>query len=467
MIPIRATLFSMKIPVFNAVLGLILTLSIGAQAAEEDAQAIMRFHNDDHLAGKLKALDDESLVWESEFLAEPATFDLEHVLNLTLDAENNAPEANHLTILTLKNGDQIHGQLCDITDETIAIDTWFADTMKFRRSMVSKILIEGSGNLHYRGPSGIEQWKQVPGECWEYKRQAFISRKAGSIARDQILPEQCSIAFTVERKSDQLDFKLMLFSNDIDSGRPRSGYELSFQNSSVYLRSGKTRNFLGSDHSRDLSQNDKARIEVRASRKTGKVVLLINGRVNEVWNDPGVDRNEFGSGLHFIAGNKQSMRISDIEIGPWEGKVDQVPQPGGIRVRGQIQPAPEPTFEDAEGRMQLANGDSLEGEVSSIEEGLITLKTPLGEIKIPVERLRSLNLDGLDTERAKRERGDIRALFADGSTMVFRFEEVSEDELTGTSQNFGKAIFKLSAIHRIEFDIYNEKVESLRSTSDW
>ena len=117
--------------------------------------------------------------------------------------------------------------------------------------------------------------------------------------------------------------------------------------------------------------------------------------------------------------------------------------------------------------MQLANGDSLEGEVSSIEEGLITLKTPLGEIKIPVERLRSLNLDGLDTERAKRERGDIRALFADGSTMVFRFEEVSEDELTGTSQNFGKAIFKLSAIHRIEFDIYNEKVESLRSTSDW
>ena len=457
----------MKIPASNAVLGLFLTLSLGVHAADEDAQAVMRFHNDDQLSGKLKALGDESLVWESDILAEPATFDLEHVLNLTLNAENQAPEAEHIAMLTLKNGAQVQGQLGGITDDTITIDTWFAGTMNFRRPMVSKIQIEGGGSLHYRGPSSIDQWKQVPAECWEYKRQSFISRKSGSIARDNILPEQCTISFTVERKSDQLDLKLMIFSKDIESSRPRSGYELSFQRSSVYLRSGKTRNFLGSDHSRELSENDKAKIEIRASSKTGKVVLVINGKVTEVWNDAGVDRNDFGSALHFISGNNQNMRISNIEIGPWDGKVDHLPQHRGFRGRGQVQPKPQPKPEDTKGRMQLANGDSLEGKVNTIEDGLISLETPLGEIKLPVERLRSLNLDGLDTERANRERGDIRAYFADGSTIVFRFLEVSEDKLTGASQNFGTATFKLSAINRIEFDIYNEKLESLRSGRDW
>ncbi len=458
----------MKIQAPLKAIGLFLTLSIGIHAEDAD-QAVMRFHNDDQISGKLKALGDESLVWESDILAEPATFDLQHVLNLTLNAENKAPEAGHVAMLTLKNGDQIHGQLGGITDEAITIETWFAGVMKFRRTMVSKIEIEGSSSLHFRGPSSIEEWQQSPQDSWEYKRQAFISRKMGSIARDKILPDECTIAFTVERKSDQLDLKLMLFSNDVESSRPRSGYELSFQRSSVYLRSGKTRNFLGSDHSRELSQNDKVRIEIRASRKTGKVVLVINGKVTEVWNDPGVDRNEFGSALHFISGNNQVMRISDIEIGPWDGRVDHLPQPRGIRVHrhNQVQPKPEPDEEDTKGRMQLANGDSLEGTVSTIEEGLITLETPLGEIKLPVERLRSLNLNGLDTERAKRERGDIRAYFADGSTLVFRFLEVTDDKVKGSSQNFGEATFDLKAINRIEFDIYNEKLEALRSDRNW
>lgn len=444
--------------------------AIGAIGADGEPQAIMRFHNEDELSGKLKSLGDQSLVWESDLLAEPATFDLQHVLNLTLEAQNLSPESSHVAILTLKNGDEIHGQLEDITDEHIGIKTWHAGPMQFRRTMVSSVRIEGGGSLHYRGPTGIDDWMMIPEDCWEYRRQSFISSKAGSIARDQLLPEECSISFTIERKSDQFDLKLMIFSDDIKSSRPQSGYELSFQRSSIYLRSGKTRNFLGSDHSRELSQNDKVRIEVRASQKTGKVVLLINGKVTEVWSDPGVGQNVFGDGLHFIAGSNQKIRISQIEIGPWDGSVDHLPQPRGLRGRpGVIRPKPEPDEDeqDAQGRMKLANGDSLQGEVSSIEEGLITLDTALGEIKLPVERLRSLNLKGLGTERAKRERGDIRAYFADGSTLVFRLEEVTKERLVGSSQNFGSASFMLSAINRIEFDIYNEKLEALRATRDW
>ena len=184
--------------------------------------------------------------------------------------------------------------------------------------------LKGQKFTPYRGPCDIDRWTMLPEACWEHHDQSFISRGAGSIALDRILPGECTISFTLERMSDQLDLKLMIFSADINNSRPRSGYELSFQRGNIYLRSGKTRSFLGSDHSRELRQNDKTKIEVRASRKTGTIALFINGEVTEVGNDPSINKNEFGSGLHFIAGNRKIMGISEIEIDPWDSETDEI-----------------------------------------------------------------------------------------------------------------------------------------------
>lgn len=471
MILSRAMKFSPAIPTVCALLaGITATVA----AAEKPATAMMRFHNDDQIAGKLKALGDSSLVWESDILAEPATFDLKKVLNLTLNAEDRSPESSHTAILTLKNGDVVQGQLQSISDEAISIQTWFAGPMHFNRLMVSEIDIEGGGNLHYRGPTSIEGWEMSPEDSWKYSRQAFISSKPGSIARDEILPEECSISFTVQRKGSSLDLKLMLFSRDTGQSRPRSGYELSFQRSSIYLRNGKSRNFLGSSHARELSNNDKAQIEIRTSRKSGKVVVLVNGEVVMSEGDPNVNPDEFGEGLHFIAGNSDAIRISGIEIGPWDGKVEALARPRPRHLnRGQpAEPKKEEAHEE-EGRMKLANGDSLDGEVQEIQEGMISLKTELGDIRLPVERFRSLKLEGLDRERAIRKREDIRAYFADGSTLVFRLDKVDGDRIIGASQNFGTnsefgvVSFDLTAINRIEFDIHNDKLKAMRSGVDW
>lgn len=447
----------------------------GSTVAKEPASAMMRFQNNDQIGGSLKALGDDSLLWESDILAEPATFHLKDVLNLTLHAENRSPETSHVAILTLRNGDVVHGQLDSISDHSISIRTWFAGPIHFNRLMVSQVQIEGGTNLYYRGPSGVEGWDISPADSWQYNRQAFISSKPGSIARDEILPDECIIHFTVQRKGSSLDLKLMLFSQETNQSRPRSGYELSFQRSSIYLRNGRNRNFLGSSHSSDLSNNDKARVEIRTSRKSGKVVVLINDEVVMNEGDPNMDRQEFGSGLHFISGNNDAIRISDIEIGPWDGKLDGLPQPQPRHLqRGlPLDQADKKEVDEDEGRMKLANGDSLDGDVQSIREGMITLDTELGEIRLPVERFRSLNLEGLGTESARRLPGDIRAYFADGSTLVFRLDKVDGNRIVGTSQNFstksqyGTVSFDLTAINRIEFDIHKEELKAMRNGMEW
>lgn len=459
--------------VFPILIAGLAATGISAAAA---AESIARFSNDDRVAGTMESLSSEFLVWKSPSLEKPVPFFLKNVVDLSLPG-SGIPDitADHEATLTLTNGDTVSGQLASVTDEIVSLDTWFAGRMNFNRVMVSGVKIEGKAAFLYRGPTGLDGWTQAGDPpAWSHGRSAFLSSGAGGIARDGVLPEECAVRFEVAWKGDAIALKVILFSDAPASDSPGSGYELSFQRGSVYLRNGKTQGFLGSAHSQALMEADKVRVEIRASRKSGKVCLFINDRIIEVWSDPDLDKGRFGSCLHFVSQNTQPMRISGIGVIPWDGFVEQMPEPrvGMIRQFGfpgqeeDLQPAPqEPPVTG--NRMELANGDSLEGEVTSIQNGEITVTTPLGEVRIPVGRLRTVALKQVDLERSIRRNGDIRGWFSDGSSIVFRLDGVADGKITGSSQNFGTATFRMDAFSRIEFNIYDVELEDKRVKDDW
>lgn len=440
------------------------------------AESIARFSNDDRLAGSMESLTPELLVWRSPLLEKPAPFFLKNVVDLTLPAQPPDAEADHVAVLTLTNGDTVRGRLASVTDGSVSLDTWFAGRMHFNRLMVSGLRIEGKSPHLYRGPTGLEGWTQSGDTpAWSFGRAALVSSGAGGIAKDGLLPDECAVAFDVAWKGDAIALKVILFSDEVDSDSPGSGYEFSFQRGSVYLRNGKTQAFLGSTHSQALMESDRVKVEIRASRKSGKASLLINGRVIEVWSDPDAAKGKAGSCLHFVSQNVLPTRISNITVSPWNGVVEDVPNPrvGLMRQFGfqdqneESAPAPKAEEKPKEGRMELANGDSLEGEVTSIQDGLISVKTPLGDVQIPVSRLRTVALRKVDLERSIRRNGDIRASLPDGSSLVFRLDGVGQDTLTGSSQNFGEATFRMAAFNRIEFNIYDVALEDKRAAEDW
>jgi hypothetical protein len=445
-------------------------------AVAEDAPAVVRFSNNDRLSGALDSLTADLLVWKSPVLEKPTPFFLKDVLDLSLPGTLPESTADHEATLSLMGGDTVRGQLASVTDETVSLDTWFAGRMNFNRLMVAGLKIEGKSAFLYRGPTGLEGWTQSDEKpVWSYSASAFRSKAAGGIARNDVLPEECAVTFDIAWKGDSLGLKVIVFSDDPSSDAPSSGYEISFQRGSIYLRNCKTSSFLGSTHEQTLMENDRARVEIRASSKSGKVCLLINDRIVEAWSDPDVGRGKFGRCLHFVAQNTTPLRVSGIGIAPWDGVLDRMPEPRvgmmrqfGFQGQGQGEEAkPAPQEKPAEGRMELANGDSLEGEVVSIHEGVITVKTPFGEVKVPVARLRTVALKKVDLERCIRRNGDIRAWFSDGSSIVFRLDSVGDGTLTGSSQNFGTATFKIAAFNRIEFNIHDRELEEKRDTADW
>lgn len=428
--------------------------------------AVMRFINNDQITGQLQSISASHLEWSSSALAEPASFPVHQVLDLTLPDTDQPPASEHTASLTMKNGDIIRGQLVAVEDDNIVIDTWYAGKLTLNRPMVSTITIENTQTNRYMGPSSMDGWKlsdekEAP---WIYLRQAFISNGRGSIGRNNVLPTECSVAFDVEWKSDNINLKVVLFAEKPEDPQMSGGYELSFQNSNISLRTNSRKSvFFGRARSNDFLENTKAHIEIRASRSTGRVALLINGTMVESWPDPQQGKDATGSCLHFISNSSnEKHRISRIKVSSWDGKFDEMPIPMLMQNE-----QPSPTEELASDRIQLANGDSLKGLVTAVQDGDISVKTELGDVQLPIERFRTLNLPGLGKEQSIRRNGDIRAHFSDGSSIVFRLDSTDGNTITGSSQNFGSASFNLSSIQQVEFNLYNLDIQQLRKKQRW
>jgi hypothetical protein len=300
---------------------------------------------------------------------------------------------------------------------------------------------------------------------------------AGGIAREVKLPDECSVSFDAAWHGS-LSLKVVVFSDDLESDRPTAGYEVMFQQRSVYVRSCQTQKMFGnSQNGETLAENEKARIDVRVSMKSGKICVLVDGRqIDQAWIDPEVAQNLPGRCIHFVSGSTP-LQISRIEVAEWDGESEAVKEPAfqGMRQLGnpeldeeEADPPVEPREKPQGPRMELRNGDSIVGEVTGIQDGKLTVKTRFREVKLPIEALRSVALKPAEMERCKRENGDVRASFPDGSSMVFRLMSVEDGFLTGFSQNFGTARFKLDAFSRIEFNIYEERLKDARlPPGDW
>lgn len=446
--------------------------------AKEDA-SVVRFSNGDQLTGVLIALTGEKLSWKSQLLKEPAEFDLKYVVELELPVgapPAARPVAAHEASLEMTNGDTIRGQLAGITDEEITLSTWYAGQLPLRRVNVKSVKIASVEDTHYRGPNSIEEWTQGDdGDSWLFRGGALLSESPGGIAREIDFPDECVVAFEASWRGSFRP-KIILFSDDISTSNPEAGYEMVFQGNAVHVKKAGSNNWLGhSTNAGVLRENEKARIEIKASLKSGKIALYVDGEMIDAWQDDAVDRKNLGKGFHIVAQDGSPLRVSNIEITGWDGYLEDVPDrrlgfqgrfQGGFEWEGGESPEA-PKEEIPEGRMMLRNGDMIEGEVLGIEGEEITLKTPFSEVRFPVARLKNISLSADAKETPEIYNGDVRATLADGSRIVFRLDGVEEDALIGFSQNFGTARFRRDAFKRIEFNLYPKNGEPIRHRVDW
>jgi hypothetical protein len=462
---------------FHRCLPGLMALAMGFALPSAQAQSgTILFSTRDQLTGHLTGLSTDEVVWTSPVLEKPVPFFLKRIQELNLPTLPPEAKSDHEAVVTLTNGDTLAGQLISVTDESIELKTWYAGMLKFNRLMVRAVRIEDRPKVIYRGPESLEEWtlsNSRSGKAgWIYDLGAFQSVAPGGIAKDIGLPQVCRIAFDLEWRTG-IQLRMLLGSTQPDQVNPTRVYELMMERHYVTMRrrsehSMATLNQQGSNLNPFINGTS-IRVEIYSDRKAGNFYLFIDGKLVAQWNDPNLKDVPAGGVLHFVSQSGNMVRISRLEVTEWDGQTDERFKMEEIQGRfgGVELPTPPPAAALAENQMQLRNGDVLTGEVLAIAEGIVQVKTSFGEVKLPVSRLRSVALKPVDLEVPKIRNGDVRAWFADGSRVVFRLDEASTEALTGYSQTFGTATFKMEAFNRIEFNLYDPEFQKLRGEKDW
>lgn len=445
-------------------------LLIPSLCAAEPAMTA-RFENDDLLKGQLVAADQErGLIWDSSVFPEPQPLSFEKLreVNIPTAEELNLPPGDHVAVVKLTNGDEIQGNLLSVTEEGISIETSFGGELVFRRDMVAKLDIEDRPELIYAGPKGPDEWLPSMEDGWTFQEGVLVCNRNSSISRDIGEHMRMHVAFDIAWQ-ENARFRVYLHADHEDLDEVDNCYELVCQSQYAYLRKRTKRGgrlestTIGTTGGvREFQDREKVRVEMLQDRISGRIRLMLGGRVVADWSEPAPDDKPMGPFLHFLGDMQSSIEVSRIRITTWDGLIDGQWDEAPMGLRGFPGQMEEPAKEEPEEEgILLRNGDRIEGDAIGIEDGMVRLKTSFKEFSLPVSRLRTFALrtaeEAEDPElcwKPIRRAGDIRAWFPHGGAFTFELIGIEDGKISGRSQTFGDATFDLDAFSRLEFNIY-------------
>ena len=454
------------------------TLTVAEQnaCAQKEADAILpdgehpvkgslTFANEDKISGTPEGIDEDgNLRWSAAFLHQAIPVKPSSIVEMRLEGGSSPKEEDgHQALLLLTNGDTLRGQLDALDEEHVTLKTWYGGPLKIRRTMASDLEIQRANQTIYSGPEDLDSWV-IEGEkdAWSLNGGSLSSNKGAGIAREIKTPDRCRIQFDLAWRSS-LRFRVLLLSDEGSTTQPDNCYDLVCQRRFVYLRkrwvdraAGGSK-IVGQANIAELAEKENVRFEFFIDRKEGTIALYVDGRQAQVWTDENPEAGSFGNWLHFVSEDFYKVRVSRIRVSPWKG---QLPETAQIEEDAED--------EELEGqKIRLQNGDTVVGDVGLIKDGVLAVETPFCKMNIPVDRMRTIDLSEGDYEEPIRKKGDVRGWLREGGRITFRLDAFSKDTLTGYSQTFGNVEFKLSAFSRLEFNIYNEELESLRGNGNW
>lgn len=452
------------------------------EAKKEEPKARLYLTNGDKLSGLPESIDGEKrLLFKSDSLRQTASFPLDNVLSINLGNWKQQPVAKTIARIQLhprfreSTGDTILGELKELTPESIKLDTWYGGTITLKRAMVQSLKIISNTPGNYYGPNSIQEWT-IAGDddSWEFHNGALVSQAAGNIGRDIGLREKSHISFNAAWKSS-MRFKFQLYSSDVSDSSPDAYYEININRSYAYMRTrGKSNQgarVLGGGRWKQISvrpEETHARFDVFVNRTTGSITIYINGQRACMLQSQNPDPKNLGTGLSFVAEDRYPLEISGITITPWNGTTFPKPQakPGAKDNKdkegegNEEEDAPKEK-EQPPHRIILNNGDEVPGTVGKVEEGRMIIETKYTDIRIPIDRIKSLSL-GDSGEEPKKYREDIRAWFHSGGHVTLKLASFKDGKITGFSQALGDVNFDLSAFSRIDFHIYDHNANETR-----
>ncbi|MGZ8940297.1 MAG: hypothetical protein ACXW32_13910, partial [Limisphaerales bacterium] len=161
---------------------------IGRAQDTNGRPGILQLSDGSSLHGTLGSISGTNhLFWSHPAAREPLQFSLSNMASMRFEQAQARKHAfNPTARFQFKNGDELVGNVRAIQDNTLRFQSWFGDDVQARLPALDAILFSSRGyNLLYEGPTGTNGWRigRNP-RSWEYKDGAFIANGADLLGRD-------------------------------------------------------------------------------------------------------------------------------------------------------------------------------------------------------------------------------------------------------------------------------------------
>ena len=429
--------------------------SVGGNPAASGDTAVIKFLNEDRLHGILTAIEpaEFGLRWTCRASSKPVDFLLDDIASVSLPV-GRGREAKTAALVRLTNGDALSGNVVSLDKESLVLDAWYAGKISLRRSMVKTILPgkRGAGVI-FEGPTELKSWvmagRQDGVESWRLKNGALYAIREYPIGRYiENMPDVAQIEFEIGWR-DYPELYFWLYAGNLEQQGQSGCYLVRFSGGHIYFmrqtpNAGQKN--LGQVEVPQFAnrQRGKARICILVSKKDRRFVLMIDGRVTREFQDSEPFAGT-GNGIQLQSQRQGLMTVRNIRISEWDGGI---PQPAA---------AEEERKDDLVG---LANGDKISGTLKAIAEGKARVETRFGDMEIPLERIQVIHSATGGAERARRNKGDVKAVFADGGQITIEIARLGGGRIEGRSENFGAVKMPVEAFKLLEFNIYRERAKS-------
>lgn len=406
---------------------------------------VIRFKNKDILHGKMVSFSPaKGFLWKTTEALRDITFIPRQVTKVELGAYHRSGGGNASVLLT--NGDTLGGKLISLDTDILTLDTSYGGIIKINRPMVQAIYPgENNPGLLYSGPNNMENWTLPEGrDGGKVAIEDGVLSMTGycSLGRDMKLTDMARIDFAFEIAGN-CQLQLLFYCDEVVSS-PQNCYALYLSSGYIYLqrygKHGRSGN-LGNVNCRDL-RSGKGKISLLMDKKNKKFTLLVNDNMIKQW----VDTQGINDGTYLCFNNQSqgTIKISDLEVSQWNGKI-----PGGEKSKD----------DEKKDVIVFVNGDQVTGHLLKIANNETIFQTEYAELKVPLQRIKQLQTANENQFRARRNAGDVRFLFANGDQLTIDLAKISEGNVIGKSENFGKVSLALNAFKGIEMNIYNDEDE--------
>ena len=393
---------------------------------------LLRFGNGDQLHGRFTGMGaGPSVMWKRDDIGDEVKFDAADLRQIVLRGGRPAKALTSLSHIGTINGDRIPGIIRKIDAKQVTIETEFSGMLEFPREKVGLLAPNPlGGRVLYQGPFDASEWLNISAEHpeglskkrvnskpkadfpqWEFSGSAWYwqNKNIGSaLVRKSGMPDRAILQFDLAWKN-RLSLAIAFHSdftrpvgkkaeeqqNQANlAGQPASLPSLFGNSYVIQLYANYVRLFRTSFDKEGVSRMDpvqtangnmrlgesgNARIELRANRLTGEIVLFIDGEFVIQWseldlggNEPGADAYAGkGDGFGFVVQAENSpARISEVVVAEWNGMPDA---------------ARSLQIDDAD-IVLLNNGtDRFAGKVTELNDGKLKLESRYGDFEFPVE----------------------------------------------------------------------------------